>query len=227
MESKALIFDSSSIITLALNNMLNVLPRLKEAFGGKFLITPQVKNEIVDYPLNEKRFELEALLISNLIEKGILEISSPADLKKETKTAMDIANSAFAAHDEDIKILHEGESSCFALAKLLSRDYKVFIAIDERTARVFSEKPENLQKLFEKKLHTGVRSDKTKFSYFSGFDILRSSELLFVAYKKGFIDLPTEPEIAIDALLFAARFKGCSISYKEIQEAKALASESF
>jgi hypothetical protein len=227
MISKALIFDSSSIITLALNNMLNVLPKLKEAFGGKFLITPQIKNEIVDYPLHEKRFELEALMISNLIEKGVLEISSPAELKKETETAMNIANSAFSASGENIKILHEGESSCFALAKLLSNDYKIFIAIDERTARVLSEKPENLQKLFEKKLHTEVKSDKTKFSYFSGFDILRSSELLFVAYKKGFIELPAEPEIAIDALFFAARFKGCSVSYNEIQEAKSLASESF
>jgi len=227
MISKAIIFDSSSIITLALNNLLGILQQLKDAFGGKFLITPIVKRELVDIPIKQKRFELEALFISNLLKKGIIEISNPEGLEKETSNAMKIANSIFTAQGEEIKILHEGESSCFALAKILSKDYKVFLAIDERTARILSEKPENLQKLFEKKLHTDIRADKTKFPYFSGFDIVRSSEILFIAYKKGLIELPTTPEIAVDALLFAARFKGCSISYEEIEEAKALSSKSF
>jgi predicted nucleic acid-binding protein len=225
MISKALIFDSSSIITLALNNLLNILPALKEAFGGKFLITPEVKKEIIDSPLKSKRFKLEALLISDMLKKGVFEVSFPEELEKETNNAMKIANSIFAADSEKLKILHEGEASCFALAKILSEEYKVYLAIDERTLRILVEKPENLQKLFEKKLHTAVKADKPKFSYFSGLGILRSSELLFIAYKKGVIDLPAKPEQVIDALLFAAKFKGCSISYNEIEKAKALVNE--
>ena len=77
MTKKALIFDSSAIITLALNNMLDVLHQLKNSFDGNFLITPAVKREIIDAPLNQKRFELEALQISNLLEKGIIEVSNP------------------------------------------------------------------------------------------------------------------------------------------------------
>jgi len=227
MISKALIFDSSTIITLALSNMLSVLAPLKEAFGGEFLITPAVKEEIVDTPINQKRFELEALLISNLIKKGVIEVSNPPELDKEAENAMKIGNSIFTAHDETIKIIHQGESSCIALAKILSKNYQVLLAIDERTTRILVEKPENIQKLFEKKLHTSVRADKSKFSYFEDFSIIRSSELLFLAYKKGIIDLPAEPETAIDALLFAAKFKGCSISFNEINKAKLLSRESF
>jgi hypothetical protein len=162
-----------------------------------------------------------------LIAKGILEVSSPKDLEKETANIMEAGNSIFSADKEDIKIIHGGESSCFALAKLLGEDYETFLVIDERTARMLSEKPENLRKLFEKKLHTEISADRFKFSYFNGFNIIRSSELLFIAYKKGFIELPAKPETAIDALLFAAKLKGCSISYEEIARAKQLIGKSF
>jgi len=222
MISKALIFDSSTIITLALNNMINILEPLKKSFNGEFLITPYVKKEIIDNPLKEKRFELEALIISNLVEKGIIEVSFPKELEKETKKALDIANSMFSADGEKIKILHEGEASCFALAKLLNSK-NIFIAVDERTSRILSENPENLQKLFEKKLHTKVSMDKSNMSYFSDFNIMRSSELLFISYKKGLIHLPANPITVIDALLYAAKFKGCSISFEEIEKAKKLA----
>ena len=222
---KAVIFDSSTIINLALNSMLGILHPLKESFGGNFLITSIVKKEIIDVPLSQKRFELEALQISNLIEKGVIEISSPPGLEKETENSLNIGNSIFEADGEEIKILHGGESSCFALAKLLKNDYDIILGIDERTARLLSEKPENLRKLFEKKLHTDVSADMSKVSYFSGFNIIRSSEILFVAYKKGLIELPANAETAIDALLFAARFKGCSISYEEIERAKVLAAK--
>lgn len=227
MSKKALIFDSSTIITLALNSMLYILQPLKESFDIKFLITPAVKKEIIDYPIKIKRFELEALQISNLIEKGILEISSPEGLEKETENTMKIGNSAFSADKENIKIIHAGEASCFALGKLLGKDYDIMLAIDERTARMLSEKPENLRMLFEKKIHTKVDSNKSKFPYFSGFSIIRSSEILYIAYKKKIIELPASPQIAIDALLFASKFKGCSISFEEINKAKQLISKSF
>ena len=225
MINKALIFDSSTIITLALNNLLGILEPLKNSFGGKFLITPDVKREIVDYPLQQKRFELESLMISNLLKKGVLEVSFPEGLEKQTKETIQAANSIFASNGDKIKILHEGEASCFALAKILQSEYKVFLAIDERTSRVLSEKPENLQKLFEKKLHRKISADKAKFPYFSGFDILRSTELFFIAYKKGLIELPAKSDVAVDALLYAAKFKGCSISREEIESAKSLASK--
>ena len=217
---KAIIFDSSSIITLALYSMLHVLEPLKKSLGGKFLITPQVKREIVDSPIQQKRFELEALMISDLLEKEILEISFPKNLDKEAEGMLETANSVFIAGDEKMKIMHAGEASCFALAKILSSEYQIFLAIDERTSRVLTENPDNLHELFENKLHTKIKFNRLKAESFSEFNILRSSEILFLAYKKGLISLPAAKQQAIDALLYAAKFKGCSISFREIEKAK-------
>jgi hypothetical protein len=44
--------------------------------------------------------------------------------------------------------------------------------------------------------------------------------MLIVAYKNNLISLPADKETALDALLFATKFKGNSISFKEIDAAK-------
>jgi len=218
---KALIFDSSSIITLALNNLLYILKPLKEKFNGKFLITPDVKKELVDVPVETKRFKLEALMISQLIKEGILEISR-TDLKKQIVEVQGNANSAYIADGEEIKILHSGESSCIALAKMLQEEYDVGIVLDERTARMLSEAPENLRKLLEKKLHMKVKMNEENLEQFADLRIIRSSELCYVAYKKKMITLPADFEDAVEALFYAVKFKGCSISFSEIDKAKKL-----
>ena len=60
---RAIIFDAGTLITLAMNGLLPELRKLRGIFKGKFLITKEVKNEVVDRPINTKRFELEALQI--------------------------------------------------------------------------------------------------------------------------------------------------------------------
>lgn len=222
MKTKALIFDSSSIITLALNNMLSLLVSLKRRFRGRFFITSAVKQEVIDKPLNIKRFELEALMISNILKSKILELP-PVDMDKETEDIFERANHIFKADDEWINITHHGEASCFALCNLLrDKGYDVTIVIDERTMRMLCENPRNLQKLLEKKLHRPITMKEENLSSFKGFNIIRSTELYFVAYKKNLINLPVPPDRAIDALLYAAKYKGCSISAIEIEEAKKL-----
>ena len=58
MMEKAIIFDASTIISFVMNGLVPEFRRLKENFKGKFLITSEVKEEIVDKPINIKRFEL-------------------------------------------------------------------------------------------------------------------------------------------------------------------------
>ena len=53
---KSLVFDSGPIISLATNNLLWVLEPLKNKFNGKFFITQAVKGEIVERPLETKKF---------------------------------------------------------------------------------------------------------------------------------------------------------------------------
>ena len=54
---KSLVFDSSTIITLAMNNLLSLLKPLKEKFQGEFYIPLSVKEEIIDVPFRSKKFK--------------------------------------------------------------------------------------------------------------------------------------------------------------------------
>ena len=77
-----------------------------------------------------------------------------------------------------------------------------------------------MKKLLEKKLHTPITANKKNYSYFKGYKIIRSTELAYIAYKKGFIDIK-DPRV-LEAMLYALKYRGCSISEAEIEEVKYL-----
>ena len=83
---------------------------------------------------------------------------------------------------------------------------------------MLGENPENLAKLLDKKLHARININKENCNFFRNFKFLRSAELVYVAYKKGLIDLKNGD--VLDALLYAVKFKGCAISGEEIKEIK-------
>jgi predicted nucleic acid-binding protein len=222
---KAIVFDSGALISLSMNGLLYVLKRFKEDFNGHFLIPAGVKEELVDYPIKRKKFELEALRINSLIKEGILELPDSVRIdnkivERKGKEVMEMTNTFFESFKKPLKILHLGESSCLALSKLLSeKGIESVICIDERTTRMLAEKPENLRGLLEKKLHTKIRIKKSSFDYFKDFKMIRSAELLYVAWKKSLIELK-DGKTLLDALLYAVKFKGCAISSDEIEEIK-------
>ena len=78
----------------------------------------------------------------------------------------------------------------------------------------------NLKDLLERRMHTGVKLKKSDFKMFKGFKIIRSTELIYVAWKKGFINFKG-PKV-LDALLWAMKSKGCAITEDEIEEIKRL-----
>jgi hypothetical protein len=222
---KAIIFDSGTLISLSMNGLLDVIKNLKKDFKGNFFVTEDVKKELVDYPIQRKQFELEALRIRGLIEENVLELPDKAGLdnksiKNKAEEIMNMTNNIFVSHKKPLKIIHDGESSCLALSKLLfDRGIENVIAIDERTTRMLIEKPENLKELFEKKLHTKIDLKKNSFPYFKDFRVIRSSEIVYVAWKKKLIDIK-DGTLVLDALLYAVKFKGCAISSDEIEEIK-------
>ncbi len=226
---KALIFDASSLISLSMNGLLGELEKLKKVFSGKFLITRDVKREIVDKPIKIPRFKLEALRLNRLIENNVLEMSSslgvdPELVSKKTKEFENTANSTFESVKKDIHLIDAGEASCLALSRLLDeKKMKNIIAVDERTTRMLSERPENLKKLMEKKLHTKLNSKKENYKFFHGFKFIRSSELVYVMFKKKIIDVKNG---VLEALLYAVKYKGCAISNEEIKEIKGMNSKS-
>jgi hypothetical protein len=220
-----IIFDASTLISFSMNGLLDELAELKKIFKGKFLITKEVKEEVFDRPIKTKRFELEALRVKKLMDDKVLEMPSSlgikdSDIANKTQKIMDIANGMFVGERREISLIHTGEASCLALSRILL-DKKVphVIAIDERTTRMLGERPENLKELLKKKMSTKITIKREDFKYFRGFKFIRSTELMYVAWKKGIIPLKDGITL-LDALLFALKFKGCAISGDEIKEIK-------
>jgi len=223
---KALIFDSGTLINLSMNGLLYILKDLKKLMKGKFLITEDVKYEIIDRPLSIKKYEFEALRIQELLKDGILEMPSSInisneEIKKERSLLMELANHSVEADNHFIEIVSNAEMSCLALSsELAKRNIDNIIAIDERTTRILSEKPENIEKIMENKFHYPVKINFDKLKAFSSFRFIRSSELVYVAYKKGILGMKGEK--VLEASLYATKFKGSSISFEEVEALKKL-----
>jgi len=224
---KTIIFDSSTLINFAINGLLQEFRELKKLFDGKFLITREIVGEIIDKPIKIKRFELEALKLKELITDRILEMPSALGIdenkiSKKTNEIMNVANNTFFGQGNAIHIIDVGEASCLALSRLLNeKEIKNLISVDERTVRLLCEKPENLFAIFQKKLHTDLKFKKENFRNFKEFKFIRSTELIYIAYKKGIIQLRNHQNV-LDALLYAMKLNGCSISDDEISEMKRL-----
>ncbi len=224
--TKVLIFDAGPIINFSINGMLDILEKLKNSFNGKFIITEAVKKEVVDHPINVPRFELGAIRVQALIDKGVLELSSSLNIDneiitKETFRLMNIANHYIFSRGSWVNIMSDGEASCLALSNELNKkDIENIIAIDERTTRILAEKPENLQKIISEKIHANVKAELSNLEEFSNFRFIRSTELVYIAYKKGLLDI--QGKKALEAALYATKYKGSSVTFEEIDEIKRL-----
>lgn len=228
LREKSIVFDTSAIISLASNNLLWILGELKKKFRGHFYIPGAVRYEIIDSPLQSKRFKLEAMQVLAEVAKGNLEIyDHSAEVEKEITDLSGIANSIFMARGNYIRIAHKGELGTVALAKHLQSDA---IVVDERTTRVLIEEPQKLAQLFETKLHTPVTINKGSLAAFqervNSLPVLRSSELGIIAFEMGLFDryalkgeeaYVDNPKLnVLDGVLWGLRLRGCAISTEEI-----------
>jgi len=223
---KYLIFDAGPIISLTMNGMLGIVEKLKGVFDGEFVLTPAVKREVVDRPMKIKKFKLEALRVNDMIERGVFKMSGgivpQGKLEREKKRILKVVNGVLrvTATRKKIEIIHDGEAACLAFANLCGCDN--VIVIDERTTRMLSEAPEDLERMMEKKLHVPLDADVESLKELKGFRFIRSAELLYVAWKKGLVHVKKSRDL-LDALLYGVKFKGCAISSGEIEEMKKLA----
>ncbi len=222
---KYLIFDAGPIISMTMNGMLPIIEKLKGIFDGEFILTPHVRKEVVDKPMKIKKFKLEAIQVNDMIERGVFKMSnaviSNQKLDMETKKILKTTNGVLRTTQtgEKIKIIHDGEASCLAFSNLCGADN--VIVIDERTTRMLTEAPQNLETMMEKKLHTSLDAELSLLNELKKFKFIRSAELLFIAYKKNLIPVKKSKEL-LDALLYGVKFKGAAISSVEIEEMKKL-----
>jgi len=213
---KNLFFDSSALISMSLTCQLRALEKLSEDFAGKFYITSTIKKETIEKALKTPRFQLEGLRLKNLLDKGVLNIYSDKDLKADISLLAKKINSTFYTRKRPVALVHPGEMSTL-VAAFVDKSPTV---IDERTARLLIEAPQELQKLMEMKLHTRVRYDKDSLrelqDLFSSMEVLRSSELILSAVQKGYMG-PVNKGL-LEASLYALMFNGCAISTAEIKD---------
>ncbi|MBN2422457.1 hypothetical protein JXB41_04480 [Candidatus Woesearchaeota archaeon] len=221
---KSLVFDTGPLISFSLNNLLSLLKKLKEHYNGDFLISPGIRKESIDNPLNSKRFKLEAIQILKQIKDNVIKIYDYPELKDETLQLLNLANNIFMAHDNYIKVVHYAEIEALTLVLKINADALV---IDEFVTRNIIEIPDNLKKRLERKLHTQISVNEKNLSLFSekvkNVKVIRSVELITIAYELGLLDeyklVENNPEKnLLEAVLWGAKLNGCSISENEIKE---------
>jgi hypothetical protein len=221
---KALIFDSGPIISMAMNNLLWLLKKLKAEFKGDFYITPAVKEEVVDRPLNSKRFKYEAMQVMKELKEGTISVYNNEQLRNKTLDLLTMANNIFFVENNNMKIVQYAEMEVLA-ACILSNSNA--IVIDERTTRLLVENPDGIKNILENKLHSKVFVKKENLEKFSalvkGIKVIRSLELVIIAYEKGFFNeyipnIKNPGKNLLDGLLWGVKLNGCSVTADEIEK---------
>lgn len=219
---KSIVFDTGTIISLVINNVLWLLEPLKKKFNGEFYITNAVKYELIDKPMKGKKFKFEAIMVEDYIKRGIIKVYT-GDLKVKTNRLLGFANKVFNTNDGPLNLLHEAEMESLALVSEIKADA---LMVDERTTRMIVENPKNLVKLLCNKLHTKVSLNKNNLNLFlreaGKINVLRSAELLVLAYEYGLLDkyiasYEDEREL-LEGVLWGTKLRGCSISVDEIND---------
>ncbi len=219
---KTIIFDSGPIISLATSNLLWLLEELKKSFSGSFAITRGVKHELIDRPLETRRFKFEALQVQSLIERKILSVIEDEAVVAKARELLVLANSILSAHGQPIKIMQIGEMQTIAAALLYKADA---VVVDERITRTLLENPGALQRLMEKRLHVQLKLNEKALHEFDEatrhITLIRSIELITVAYERGLLDkfvvnIPNARRELLESTLWSVKLNGCSVTEDEI-----------
>jgi predicted nucleic acid-binding protein len=215
------ICDSGVLISLTAGCLDGILYHFAERNNVRFVIPPSVEYETVTRPLynNLKKHLFSAIRIKDAIADGIVEVVD-AKVEDEGRRIMNSANGLFYIQGKPVRLVQYGESEMLALALALGVDN---ILVDERTTRILIEAPFQLKAHLESEFGVNVMVNKASLrelsSRVSQLKVLRSSELVMLAYEHGFFKNFTNLQReAVEAALYKMKYCGCSISFDEIRE---------
>ncbi len=217
----AIVFDSSAIISVSEKCFIEILEQLARGTKTEFVIPRSVYYEIVEHPMQIKRFELNAIRIKKAVDNAWLKVMErDEETARQMKKILETANTVFFTGDKPITLIQDGEAEAFALAKKLGAKA---IVIDERTARMLLEDPMRLKQRLERGIDKRIVADERKLSelkkMLSGIGIVRSSEIIALAWEKGlFADELGQTKQALEAALYAMKYSGCAVSEQEIED---------
>ena len=221
MKDKYVLCDASSLISFTSSCLDEMLKFFHTSFDVKFFIPQSVEYETVTHPLSLKTkiHCFSALRIQRMINDGILEVVSE-NLEKETERLMTLGNNVFYARGRPLVLFHKGETEMLALAHQLQIDS---LLMDERTTRILVEDPESLRGHLQTEFKTNILINRKHLSQFISrlghLDVIRSTELIYLAYKNGFFSKYGKIEReAAEAALYKLKYSGCAISFKELEK---------
>ena len=220
-----MVVDSSTLISCGMNCLLWVFDEFRYT-GTEFLVPKEVEKEVIDRGLRTKKYRFEAIRVAHHFVNETLK-TSKKDLSKQTNKLLNLANSSFYIKNNPLKILEKADAEVAALAIKEKADA---ILTDERTLRLLIEDPDAMEKMLEHRMHKNVRVDKRKLYSFQKevgkIRVLRSVDLLAAALTDKIFE-PTfqrckkigisEKDI-ISGILFALKFSGCSVSFREVND---------
>ncbi|MBI5398500.1 hypothetical protein HZB03_03475, partial [Candidatus Woesearchaeota archaeon] len=151
--NKSLVFDTGPIISLTTSNLLWVLDYLKKHFHGTFFITPSVRMELVDHPLQTKKFKFEALQVQYRINKGALTVVPAQEIQELAEQLFVLANHSFNCQAHGVRIVSMAEMETLAWAVASGAQAAV---IDERTTRLMIENPQALCDILQNNLRCAI-----------------------------------------------------------------------
>jgi len=219
---KSLVFDAGPVISLTTNNLLWLLGQLKPLFHGEFYIPKGVKSELVDKPLSSVKFKFEALQVKNEIKKSNLVVIDNTKITMLAEELLVLANNLFKIRGNWLTIVHFAEMEVLSTAIVLN---SLAVVIDERTTKMLVENPLELAKMFEERMGSKISINQKNLDkireWTKGIKVLRSVELVMIAYEKGLMKeyLPDGNHAArtlVESLLWGVKIHGCAISKKEI-----------
>ncbi|MEM3363980.1 MAG: hypothetical protein QXS93_00530 [Candidatus Micrarchaeia archaeon] len=215
----SVVCDSSSLISLAESCQLDVLSFLKQHMYGDFIYPRTVRIESMERPLGMREHALRAFRLMDYEKSGAIKFVD-YDVSRKMREIMDIANSIFSVAGRPIQLVDDGEAAQVALAIEFGINT---ILIDERTTRTLIEAPFRHKEHLEREFRKPVRMNDALMDEFNsltrGLKIIRSSEIILLAYKYGYFDHYGELKSkALEGALYGVKLCGCSISFEEIDE---------
>lgn len=209
---KALSCDSSSIITLSTNCILWLLDK----FEADFFIAPYVMKEVVDNPLNTKRYGFEAMRNGLAVGKSLKVKKSDPETRDRI---IQLSNTLYMHKGKPIEIIQQGEADAVSMAL---KEGITTLLVDEKNTRLLIEDKELLRRVVEKRtnksieINSGSAGELEKIT--RGLKVIRSSELVAVAIRRGMFDWPYSRRDLAKNILTSLKYSGCAISSAEILE---------
>jgi len=200
---------------------MNCLCPVLADLGHTLCVTPKVHEEIASKPAKSKRFALESMRISKLLDAGYLRVCEvDGHLRDQILGA---SNRVYGIGGKKMKIIHAAEAEALALA---SSEGAQAVLIDERITRMLVENPDGLRQLLSARNKAEVRMGSHHLRelgrLLSDVPIIRSADIVAIAYEKGILSKmhSVEDKSVLEAALSALKFSGCAISWDEIGQYK-------